>query len=68
MELLIKWNLTLAFAEKGNIVNQEMLVGWMNTSHCLWEEKIALSEQHLQKALQVAETCQLKKIKVLLSV
>lgn len=35
----------------------------MNTSHCLWEEKIALSEQHLQKALQVAESCQLLKTK-----
>lgn len=27
MELLIKWNLELAFAAKGNTVCQEMLVG-----------------------------------------
>lgn len=36
MELLIKWNLELAFAEKGNTVSQEMSAGWLDASHCLW--------------------------------
>lgn len=39
MELLIKWNLELAFAEKGNTGSQEMSVGLMDTSHCLQEGK-----------------------------
>lgn len=59
MELLIKWNSELAFAEKGNTVKSGN-VDWLDEYFTLpVGRETVLSEQHLHRTLQVAETCQL---------
>lgn len=52
----VQWDLELAFAEEGNTEGREMLVGWIDASHCLWRGKTPRSEQHLPKDIQEIKT------------